>query len=166
MSRKVWFIWIGYIFSITIIMIVIHEAAHVISALILGVPIGEITIELYGINPSVVLPERFINSNLTLYHWSGGITAGVSFLLLYFLFWLRRFQSKPSTMSSILGLSTIVFATFQFAHGYIEGRFHHAYIVLAGSINNPLNIIIYIAVIASFFIHLSLFPISKIRKKD
>ena len=166
MSRKLWFIWIGYTFSLIIIMIVIHEAAHGISALILGVPLSEMTIELYGINPSVVLPERFINSNLTLYHWSGGITAGVSFLLLYFLFWLRRFQSKPSIMSSILGLTTICIAASQLANGYIEGRFHHAYIVLAGSINNPLNIIIYIAVIASFFIHFSLFPISKIRKKD
>ncbi len=166
MNRKLWLPLIAYFFGALIIMTVIHEGAHAISALILGVPVSEITIRSYGINPAVVIPERFINSNLTLYYWSGGITAGVSFLAVYFLVWFRKFQRTPSISNSMLGLITFVVATVQLAQGYFEGRFHHAYIVSSGSMFNPLNNIIYIIVIASIFIHFSLFPMSKIKENN
>jgi len=165
MNRRSWLLLLLFFIVISIVAIVVHEAAHVIAALILGVPFNEIEIGFYGISPSVNIPERFINSNLTLYHWGGGITASILLLSTYFLLWFRRYRRTPSPMNSMLGLITIVLACFQLSQGYIEGRFHHAYITLAGSIDNPLNLIYLFAVIASIFIHFTLFPMSKIKEK-
>lgn len=166
MNGKKWLYWFVYSLVLIVGVVVIHEGAHLVSALILGVPFNEIIVGLIGTNPGVTIPERYADSNLSLYHWSGGITVGVTYLLLYFLVWFRRYKHNPSRIHSLLGLTTIAIAMFQLAQGYIEGRFHHAYIVLAGQMLNPFYIIYAVVLLASFFVHYSLFPRPDVIKND
>ena len=154
-----------YLTGVIIGTIVIHEAAHVLAAVALGVPFAEIELGLYGINPSVTLPERFTGTPLTVFHYAGGLTAAVILLSVYLFYWLRRYRRKPSFLNWSMGLATILFVSMQLAQGYLEGRFHAAYIFFAGSLFNPLYVLLYAWAISATFIHFSLCRISKMKKE-
>lgn len=169
-SRPIWYISV-YLLATLIITLAIHEGSHAISAALIGVPLDEIEFGIIGISPSVTIPERFANAPVWIVHYSGGLTAAAVLLSVYLVYWLRRYHRSPTFLKWGIALITIAFAALQLAQGYIEGRFHAAYIydARAGSLINPLswvlNIFITIFVILAVMLHLKLCPIKKMKKE-
>ena len=163
-KRKVIVISLLYFLGLVIVVIIVHEIGHIVAALFIGVPFNEIEIGLYGINPSMTLPERFASGNLAIYHYAGGLTAAGILIVIYLLYWHRRFKREPSVINWTMGAITIVIAGMQLAQGYIEGRLHVAYIYYSGTPLNPLQIICLSLIIASALIHFVIFPRSRIQR--
>lgn len=163
-KRKVILISLLYLLGLVIAVTIVHETAHFVAALSIGVPFSEIAFSFDGINPSLTIPERFASSNLSILHYAGGLIPAVILTFIYLLHWYRRFRREPSLMNWTMGLITIVAAGFQLAQGYNEGRFHAAYIYYSDSLLNILNIPIYLLVIAAILIHFTLCPRSKMKK--
>jgi hypothetical protein len=143
--------------------IIIHEAAHVIAALSSNAQFGELKFGFHGINPSVTLPERLAGGRLTAFHYVGGLTSGAVLLLIYFLHWVRLYRRKPSFFIWGLGLVTATLIGMQLAIGYLEGRYHGAYIIGATSVLSPTNILIYGWGLSAVFFHMALCPMRKMR---
>lgn len=162
--RKIILISSLYLFGLIVTVTIVHEAAHFVAALFIGVPFSEIEIGFYGINPSMTIPERFAGSNLSVLHYAGGLTPAVILISVYLLYWYRRFRRVPSKINWLMGLITITIAGFQLSQGYNEGRFHAAYIYYTGSFFNVLYIPIILLVIAAILIHFTLCPISKMKR--
>jgi len=163
-KSKTILISLSYFFGLIIAVTLIHEAAHFGAALVIGVPFSEIEIGFYGINPSVTIPGRFAGSNLSIFHYAGGLTPAVILISIYLLYWYRRFKREPSLLDWFMGLITITVAGFQIAQGYNEGRFHAAYIHYAGSLFNILHINIYVLLIIATLTHMMSCPISKMKR--
>lgn len=164
-KRKLIFILGLYLLGLLLFTFVLHEISHIAAALIIGVPWNEIRIGWYGINPNVSFPERFAGTDLWLYYYSGGITAGVVSIIIY-MFWYRKLKRNPSVINWMLALTTIAFAGPHLAQGYNEGRFHVAYMYYAGSLFNVLNVSIWLAFLIAVLIHFVLFPIATIKKGE
>ena len=140
-----------------------HEAAHIIAAIALGVSPSELQIGFLGINPCVTLPGRFTGTPQTIVHYAGGLTAGVGLFLFYTLYWVRKYHSKPSFCYWCLGAVTIVLVGMQLATGYLEGRYHGAYIAGATSLFSPTDILIYGWAVSALFFHAALCPWQRIK---
>lgn len=162
--RKIILISSLYLFGLIVTVAIVHEAAHFVAALFIGVPFNEIEIGLYGINPSVTIPERFASSNLLIFHYAGGLTTAVILIIVYLAYWYRKFKREPFLINWLMGSITIVIAGFQLAQGYIEGRFHAAYFYYSQTLLNPLTIIYFLLIIASALIHFVIYPWSKIQR--
>jgi len=163
-KRKVILVSSSYFLGLIIAVTIVHEVAHVVAALVIGVPFSEIEIGFYGINPSVTIPERFISSNLSIFYYAGGLAPVLILLFIYLLYWYRKYHRESSFMTWFMGAITIAAAGFQIAQGYNEGRFHAAYIHYAGSLFNILQINILALVIIAILTHIILCPISKIKR--
>ena len=72
-----------YTLVMVVALVIIHEAAHILVAMTLGVRFGELKLGFLGINPSVTLPEWFTGTRQTIVHYAGGLTVGVAFLFFY-----------------------------------------------------------------------------------
>ncbi len=164
-KRKTVYVFI-YLIGITAITVIVHEAAHVLAALSLGVPFNEIKVMFFGINPGMKVPERFTSSSLAIYHYAGGLTAAVALLCVYLFYWLKNYRHKPSLFNWLLGAITITLFSMQLGQGYLEGRFHGAYMSGANSLFDSTDILLYIFVVFGWIIHFQIFPISKIKKWD
>jgi len=162
--RKIILISSLYLFGLIVTVTIVHEIGHIAAALVIGVPLNEISIGLYGINPSVTIPERFAASNLSLLYYAGGFTPAIILIIIYLIYWYRRFRRVPSKINWLMGLITITIAGFQLAQGYNEGRFHAAYIYYASSLFDILEVLICLVLIAAILIHFALFPISNLRR--
>jgi len=57
-----------------------------------------------------------------------------------------------------MGLTTILLAGEQLTAGYLEGRYHAAYILCATSLFSPTNVLTYGWVISAVFFHFALCP--------
>ena len=155
-----------YLLSLAIASVVIHESAHILAALSLGAQFSDLKLGFYGINPSVTLPEWFTGIRHTAFHYAGGLLAGTALLMLYLLYWVRRYRRSPTFFHWALGLVTVVLAGMQLATGYLEGRYHAAYIIGAGSLFSPTNILIYSWGISALFFHLALCPLRRMNATD
>jgi len=155
-----------YFIAIVIVTTIIHESAHFLAALAIGVPFNEIEVGFIGINPSITIPERFTSTDLTVYHYAGGLTAAMFLLCLYLLYWLRRYRRKPSLLNWFMGLVTILAVSMQLTQGYLEGRFHSAYVYYASSLFDPLDILYFILTVSAILIHFTLCPMPKIKRKE
>ena len=152
-----------YTVAIAAASVLAHEAAHVLAALALGVPLGELQPGFLGINPSVTLPEWFIGTPRTIVRYAGGLATGAGLLLFYLLHWARRYRRAPSFFLWLLGAVTTVFAAMQFATGYLEGRYHGAYITGAMSAFSVTDILIYGWAVSAVFFHSAVCPLRQIR---
>ncbi len=148
----------AYTVSLAMVLVIIHETAHILAAAIRGVPFGELKLGLLGINPSVTLPRWVDENTRTVIFYAGGVTTGAVFMLGYLLHWVRKYRRSPSPLYWTMGLVTIVFAAEQFAAGYLEGRYHGAYIMSATTLFSPTDILIYGWMIAAVLFHFSLCP--------
>ena len=137
-----------YFVGIFVTAALVHESAHIVVALFMGIPFNELKIGFSGMNPSVTIPERFTTGNLSILYYSGGLVAA-GFLTFIYSYWYKRYQKKPTFTSWFMGLITIAIAGFHLAQGYTEGRFHSAYIYFSRMPLSPLAIIISIFVIVS-----------------
>ena len=155
-----------YFLALVIVASVIHESGHAVAAVLIGVPVGEIQFSLRGLVPTTSIPPRFATSNLTIFHYAGGFTSGLILIIVYFLYWYKRYQKKPTQMNWCMGLATAAAVGIEIFEGYMEGLFNAAYMQYANS-NSGSGIIFPVlyslAVIGAFLIHRILFPYSKIK---
>ncbi len=147
-----------YTVAIAAASVLAHEAAHIVAALALGVPFRELRLGFLGINPSVTLPEWFTGTPRTIVYYVGGLTAGTGLFLLYMVYWARRYRRDPSPFFWSLGAVTIVLAAMQLATGYLEGRYHGAYVVGAMSLFSPTDLLIYGWAASAVLFHAALCP--------
>jgi len=149
-----------YTLALGVALVIIHEAAHILTAMAFGVRFGELKLGFMGINPSITLPEWFTGTRQTVVHYAGGLTAGTVLgtvlLLFYLLYWMRKYRRNPNFFTWSLGLITLMMAAIQFATGYLEGRYHTAYIIGAMSFLSPTGVLTYGWAISAVFFHSSL----------
>jgi len=147
-------------------LVVIHETAHILTTIILGARLSELKIGFLGINPSVTLPEWFTGTRQTIVHYAGGLSAGLVLLLFYLLYWIRKYRRNPNFFTWSLGAITLMLAAMQFATGYLEGRYHAAYIIGSMSFLSPTDLLTYGWAISAVFFHSSLCPWRKMRATE
>ena len=152
-----------YTVAIAAASVLAHEAAHIVAALALGVSFNELRLGFLGINPSVTLPEWFIGTPLTITYYAGGLTAAVGLFAFYLLYWVRKCHRNPSLFHWSLGAVTIALAAMQLATGYLEGRYHGAYVVGAMSLFSPTDLLIYGWAASAIFFHSALCPWRRIK---
>ena len=70
-----------YTLAMVVVMVVLHESAHILAAMALGARFSELKLGFMGINPSVTLPEWFTGARQTVVHYAGGLAVGTVFLL-------------------------------------------------------------------------------------
>jgi len=153
---------LAYLIAVFVLTIIIHESAHILAALTIGVPFSEIEIGWIGINPGVTIPDRFFNVPLSLFYYVGGFSTAFVLLCGYFLVWYRRYRNKPSFMTWAFGAITMMSIGMQLGQGYLEGRFHTAYIFYADSLFNVASIVVYGFFALAMFSHFQFFPITKL----
>ena len=154
----------GYIIVVIAGTIVIHEAGHIIGALILGVPFSEIEFIRIGINPGVSIPDRFVNESLGIMNYAGGFLASVVMVLIYFLIWFRKYRRNPSIMTWGYGAFTMMAVGLQIGQGFVEGRYHIAYMSNASNILSIVSIVEYMFFALGMWFHFQLFPISRLKR--
>ena len=152
-----------YTVAIAAASVLAHEAAHIVAALALGVPLSELQPGFLGINPSVTLPEWFTGTPRTIVRYAGGFAAGAGLLLFYLLYWMRRYRHAPSFFRWSLGAVTMVFAAMQFATGYLEGRYHGAYIMGAMSAFSVTDLLMYGWAVSAVFFHSAVCPLRRLK---
>jgi len=155
-----------YTLAMIVVLVVLHEAAHILAAMALGARLGELKLGFTGINPSVTLPDWFIGARQTVVHYVGGLAVGTVFLLFYLLCWMRKYRRNPSFFVWSLGAVTLMLAAMQFATGYLEGRYHAAYIIGAMAFLSPTDILTYGWALAAVFFHSALCPWKMMRRVD
>lgn len=153
---------LAYLIGVFAFTIIIHEYAHVISALMIGVPLNEIELGWIGINPGVTLPSRFSSIPLDLFYYSGGFFTAFVLVCIYYLVWYRKYRNMPSFINWAYGAITMTFIGVQLGQGYLEGRFHSAYMFYADSLFNVGSILVYGFFILAMLYHFKFFPIQKI----
>jgi hypothetical protein len=138
----------------------LHEATHTAVALICGVPLSEIRFGFYGINPSVTFPAWFTGTGKLISFYAGGIIAGIIIIPLYFHFF-RKYRIQPRLYYWPMGLVTILFIACQFGSGYVEGRYHAAYIAGANSVTSATCWFVYLLMVLAICWHFTFFPLRK-----
>ncbi|UCE98083.1 MAG: hypothetical protein JSV74_01785 [Dehalococcoidia bacterium] len=153
---------LAYFITVFLLAIIIHEFAHFLTALTIGVPFSEIEIGWIGYNPGVTIPDRFFNVPLDLFYYSGGFSAAFVLLCGYFLVWYKRYRDNPSFMTWAYSAITMTFIGMQLGQGYLEGRFHAAYIFYADSLFNAASLVVYGLFALAMFSHFQFFPITEL----
>jgi len=125
LSQRQYVLVLLYTLAVVVTLVIIHEAAHILTAMVLGVRFGELKLGFMGINPSVTLPEWFTGTRQTVVHYAGGLTVGTVLLLFYLLYWMRKYRRNPSFFTWSLGLITLMLAGIQLATGYLEYGYLH-----------------------------------------
>ncbi len=160
--------WIAFILFYLIVVvsgtIIIHESAHFLAALAIGVPFNEIEVGLIGNNPGVTIPDRFSDAPLGIFHYAGGFSSAFALICVYFLIWYRRYRNKPSSLIWAYGAITMMAIGMQLGQGYLEGRFHAAYIYYADSLFSITSIIVYVVFALAMYLHFQFFPIARIKR--
>ena len=152
-----------YTLAMVAVLVIIHEATHILVAMALGARFSELKLGFMGINPSVTLPEWFTGARQTVVHYAGGLAVGTVSLLFYLGYLMRKYHRTPSFFTWSLGAVTLMLSAIQFATGYLEGRYHAAYIIGATLLFSPTDVLTYGWAIAAVFFHSSLCPWRRMR---
>ena len=110
-----------------ILSIVFHEMAHWLTAFFIGVPISEIKIRFYLINPAVAIPKSIPPEYVPYFFYSGGITSGTILLIFYVFYWAKKYYHNPSATNWIMSVIIIFSAAIQIYFGILEGTYHESY---------------------------------------
>jgi len=109
-----------------ILTVIVHEGAHYITALILGIPIAHFTwFDSNYLAPIFISASTGHSTGLTIVSYAGGSVTGV---LLLSIFILKRNWFIQSIYRWLLGFYLITFGFWQICHGILEGACHQIYI--------------------------------------
>jgi len=147
-----------YTVILALIMVLLHEVFHVLTALMQGVHFSSLEIGFWGINPSVTLPSGLAESIMKPIFYAGGIGTGVVLLGFYFIYWVRKFRASPSRLNWAMALVALVFSAEQLATGYLEGRYHMAYLYGATTLFSPTHLFTVSFMVLAVLAHLYLCP--------
>jgi hypothetical protein len=126
------------------IPIIIHEAAHWISAVIIGIPITEIKLGWHSLGPGVSIPLSTPPESLPFFFYSGGITSATIILLLYVFYWMRLYYNISSSTNWIMSIIILFSFVIQLYIGLLEGNYYQDY----PNYMNNYNLIIFIFALA------------------
>ena len=111
---------------LVVLVVIFHEGAHFLTALILGVPISHFNwFDPYYLAPVLTSGSIGYTMDTKIISYAGGLVTGM--LLLVALI-LKRDWFKNSLYKWFLGLSIATFGFWQISHGILEGAFHQKYI--------------------------------------
>ena len=147
-----------YTLALVFVVVIMHETAHILSAMALGVRLIELQPGFMGINPSVSLPEWFTGTRRAIVYYAGGLTTGMALLSFYLCYWMRKYWRHSTFFIWSLGLVTLMFAAVQFAFGYLEGCYHGAYVTGAMSFLPLTDVLAYGWAVSAIFFHSALCP--------
>ena len=107
-----------------------HEYTHVGVAKAFGFRTkGPHWSDIKRLAPSVTYPDVTEGSwQLTAVHYSGGVAAGLALAGVYVLVLGRRGDGSRGILWWVVGLIIAALAAGQLGQGFIEGRFHDAYV--------------------------------------
>jgi hypothetical protein len=143
----------------------IHEMGHLLAALALGVPLNKIKIAFVGINPGFKIPDMLSSTGLSIYQYAGGAFAAIVLLCVYLFLWLRKYRSRPTLLTWVVGLIILGLCGEEIGNSLVEGHFHAAYLYYANSSFAPTTMIMVAFMVIGLVFHFILFPISNLKKK-
>jgi TctA family transporter len=165
-NKREIFYFVAYLVVMVIADILIHETGHFLAALVIGVPANEIKFRFVTISPEITLPSRFSNNvSLTFYQYAGGVFAAIVLLVVYLLFWYRKYRANQTGLIWALGFATILLCGEEIGNAIYEGGFHGAYMHYINSPFSIIDLLILSCILMGFVVHLRLFPLSKLKKK-
>lgn len=120
-----------------IVTVLVHELAHLVTAVSLGIPVAEFTL----FEPTKLAPVMYMSNvettwNVSLVGYAGGLATGGLWLLIYLELFIRRRLSEAGPGWWLAGLAVATLAAWQLGQGFIEGGFPEAYLMDPG---NPAN---------------------------
>jgi hypothetical protein len=114
------------LFAIFIASVIMHEGAHYISALILGVPIAQFNwFNPHFFAPAFAVASREYTIQVAIVSYAGGLFTGI--LLLSLLVFGRNWF-KRSLYRWFIGFFLATFGSMQVCLGVLEGAFHEMYV--------------------------------------
>ncbi len=145
------------LFAILIATVIIHESAHYITAILLGIPIAHFDpLDPNYFAPTLVSSSKDNFTEMTIVSYAGGLFTGI-LLLSVLLFRWNWF--KQSLYRWFLGLYLATFGVWQISQGILEGAFHQAYITNATSLLfSPTHYIGYASAFLAMFTYWLLMP--------
>ena len=106
--------------------VIVHEGAHYIAALILGIPIAHFTwFDTSYFGPAFFSGSTEHTTRMMIVGYAGGLVTGI---LLVTILLLKRAWFKLSLYRWLLGLYVAMFGFWEICQGILEGAFHQAYI--------------------------------------
>jgi hypothetical protein len=140
-----------------ILMVIVHEGAHYIAALILGIPIAHFTwFDPNYFAPVFVSASQDYTTGMTIVSYAGGFITGLLLLSILFLKWN---WFKQSLYNWLLGLYLATFGFWQICQGILEGAFHQDYISNATNLLfSPTHYIGYASAFLGMFLYWLLMP--------
>jgi len=114
------------LFALFVITVIIHEGAHYVAALIVGIPIAHFT----WFDPNYFAPVFISGSTenttgMVTVGYAGGLVTGV---LLLAILVLKRQWFRQSLYQWLLGFYVATFGFWEICQGILEGAFHQTYI--------------------------------------
>jgi len=111
---------------LVVLIVIFHEGAHFVTALILGVPVANfVWFDPNYLSPVLKSASVGYSNEAQIVGYTGGLVTGA---LLLAVLALKRDWFKKSLYKWFLGLSIATFGFWQISHGILEGAFHHKYI--------------------------------------
>ena len=111
---------------LVVLVVILHEGAHFLTALILGVPISHFNwFDPYYLAPVLKSASVGYSIEAQIVGYAGGLVTGTVLLAVLAL---KRDWFKKSLYKWFLGLSIATFGFWQISHGILEGAFHQKYI--------------------------------------
>lgn len=111
---------------LVILVVILHEGAHFLTALLLGIPISYFSwFDPYYLAPVLTSGYTGYSVEMEIINYVGGLATG---MLLLVILVLKRGLFKQSIYKWFLGLSVAAFGFWQISQGILEGAYHDTYI--------------------------------------
>jgi hypothetical protein len=107
--------------------LIIHEVAHWITAIVIGVPASEIKFGWHVMGPGISIPLSTSPESLPYFFYSGGISTAIIIVFLYIFYWMRIYYRNPSATNWIMSMFIFFSFTFQLYIGLLEGKYYQNY---------------------------------------
>jgi len=109
-----------------VLVVILHEGAHFVTALIMGVPISHFNwFDPYYLAPVLTSGSTGYPMETKIISYAGGLVTG---MLLLAVLIMKRGWCKQSLYKWFIGLSIATLGFWQISHGVLEGAFHQKYI--------------------------------------